>query len=97
MLQSSIEPWGNVTKALLKRLLRIYLLATTGTGKYYNKSFIIHFVVLGLKKNYIREWERGKEHVKIRCTCITESDRSFSCGKKALIHIPHSKSSCLQY
>lgn len=33
MLQSSVEPWGNVTKALSKCLLRIYLLASMGTRK----------------------------------------------------------------
>lgn len=45
--------------------------------------------------------EKGKGGARARdnqvCTCATESDRPFSCGKIALIHFPHSKSSCLQY
>lgn len=53
--------------------------------------------MLRLNKKWNREWEREKEHENIRCTCVTETDRPFSCGKIALIHFPHSKSSCLQY
>lgn len=101
MLQSSAEPWGNVTKALSRCLP-----ACTSWQlweqlfRQNNKTFIIHFVMLRLKKKAERESRRGegkRQHKKIRCTCVTESDRPLSCGKIALIHFPHSKSSCLQY
>lgn len=39
----------------------------------------------------------GESERQFRSTCVTESDRRFSCGKIALIHFPHTKSSCLQY